>query len=94
MDRLDIGKRLTAIQKDLSSLFGELAEVQKAERQAYVNGYFGSGEPTGEARKHQGQLNALSLRVDELDLQGQIAALEEERDHLRFAVKYGMEEAV
>lgn len=92
--RLEIGKRLTAIQEELSSLHGELAEVRKAERQAYSQGYFGSGESTGEARKHQGQLNSLNLKVDELDLLGRIESLVEERDHLRFVVKYNMEAAI
>lgn len=91
MTKEEIGRRLTQIQKDLSSAYGELAEVRKAERQAYDSAYFGSDEKTGEARKAQGQRNALGFKVEELDLMGTIDSLCEERDHLRFAVKYGME---
>lgn len=92
--RAEIGRRLTAIQRELTGLYGELAEVRKAREQAYQAGYFGSGEVTGEARKAQGAHNASPSKVEELDLMGTIDGLIEERDHLRFCVKYGMEEAV
>lgn len=94
MNREQVGRRLADISVELQGLFTEWTELCKAERRQFDYTYFNCDETTGEARKRQGYRATMDLNAEKLDVERKIRSLEEERDMLRFAVKYGMEGAV
>lgn len=80
--------RLDAVSIQLRHLHREWTQCLLAEKQAKAHTYLNS-----EARSHgerEGQASAfnVALSTESLLLRGEITALEEERDHLRFLIEH------
>lgn len=83
-------RRLKLINADLVQLHGESATLLRAEREAFVRGWEGSTETSVSGREAVARIGGSGYKIERIPVEGQIIALQEERDHIRFVIKYGL----
>lgn len=92
MDKGEAAKRLDVVSHELRGLYSELTEIMKGKRSAYASAFLSLPEGLSfSERDKRSALNAHPNDQEELEFKGQIQVLEEERDHLRFMLKYNLE---
>lgn len=87
---LVLSQRLNDINTELTGLHRENATLLKAEREAFRNGWRNTTEGTVSGREAMAKDNAADLKIERIPVEGDIASLTEERDHIRFVIKYGL----
>jgi hypothetical protein len=99
--REEVAGRLQDISLTLRDEYGEFGEAIKVEREAKARawkdtqtGTLGGARPNTTDSGRYMDAACLIEYGNRLDLEMRIKALEEERDHLRFIVKYGLEGAI
>lgn len=83
--------RLGEIAEELGTLHRELATLLSAEAESKVLAWATSQETSIQGRDRQATANAVPLTQDIFRIKADIAALQEERDHLRLLVYVAME---
>lgn len=81
-------QRLNQLAAELAQAHRELADLLATEHEAKVQSWFASDETTIQGRDRIASLNALHLSLDIIKQKGEIAAMMEERDNLRFQVEH------
>lgn len=81
-------RRLAVINRELVSLYGENALLLKAEREAFAQGWEASGEGTVSGREAVARHNSSGYKIERITVEGDIQALTQEQDHIRFVLKY------
>lgn len=93
MTRTTLAKRLNEISKQLAGLYVAYGQVSSSEirtkSETFPHAYMETGTVT--SAEKQSDAAALNFTIEKVRKLGEIKALEEERDNLRFLVKYGME---
>lgn len=82
-------ERHGAIAVELADLHRELGNVLATEREAKITTAL-AAEGTDRYRENAAGFNALESTKAVFDIRGNIAALEEERDHLRYLLAHGV----
>lgn len=80
--------RLEEIARELIGLYQQHAMILGDEVRAKVEGFQRSQETSVSGRERDGQWQGLEATVQAFKVQGQIKALQEERDMLRFRVEH------
>lgn len=101
MTREELAGRLQDISLTLRDEYGEFGDAVRAERTAKATAWKATQTGTVNGQKlgttdagRYIEASTLMEHGNRLDIEMRIKALEDERDHLRFMVKYGMEEYV
>jgi hypothetical protein len=79
--------RLSEVYQELAGLATEVAMIRSAERRAKVEGWQRSQDTSVTARNRDADHNALELTTTLFELQGQVEALQAERDLLRLCLE-------
>jgi hypothetical protein len=77
---VDLDEKLSEVTGRLSAAYKELAEVRVQYLWLYHQGYQSSHETSVSGRERSGEAAAISIKEDEIRLEGNIAAMTAERD--------------
>lgn len=96
MNKLDAGKRLNAISIELRAChiaLGDLLASEQQKRTETIKTQLGMGASVNAADR-EASINAIGDAVRISKTRGEILALQEEQDHIRFMIKYNISEAI
>ena len=88
-ERSQLTERLSDAWRELAGLYEERATTQQAYLSAKVDGYWRSSEQSVSGREREAERIASPNRNAVYDVEGQIAALEAERDFLLWLLAEG-----